>query len=358
MGRGLSQRNGGHGNWNNGGDGNWNNGGHGGHGGGHGGNGHGHGNWHGGSGWNWGWGWGWGWAGGAWNWGWGWGWGYPGYGYYGVYAPYYGYGYGYPYGGYGYGGGYYAAAASGDWGAVKTDVSPEEARIMLDGRYIGTADDFDGYPDMLYLKPGNYHLEFQLEGFEPQSVEIEARAGVRAEINNKLKKIPGAKAYGSYDTPVPEGGVQRFFGKSKNSVAAINVETDSGYESDWRSHDSNPQAEGNQDAPPMAPPTGKSYDDPPPPDAETRSAQPASPVPGGKAKARLVFRVEPPDAAVYVDDRFAGTGEELSSLTRGLQIAPGMHRIVVSRPGFASESTQVDAEAGHSETVEIRLERP
>ncbi len=105
--------------------------------------------------------------------------------------------------------------ASGDWGAVKTDVSPEEARIMLDGRYIGTADDFDGYPDMLYLKPGTYHLEFQLEGFEPQSVEIEARAGVRAEINNKLKKIPGAKAYGSYDTPVPEGGVQRFFGKSE-----------------------------------------------------------------------------------------------------------------------------------------------
>ena len=73
------------------------------------------------------------------------------------------------------------------------------------------------------------------------------------------------------------------------------------------------------------------------------------------AKARLVFKVEPADAAIYVDDRFAGTAEELTSLTRGLQIAPGMHKIVVSRPGFAPESTQVDVAAGHSETVEISL---
>ncbi len=70
-----------------------------------------------------------------------------------------------------------------------------------------------------------------------------------------------------------------------------------------------------------------------------------------------MFKVEPADAAVYVDDRFAGTAEELSSLTRGLQIAPGMHKIVVSRPGFAPESTQVDVAAGQSETVDITLER-
>jgi hypothetical protein len=84
--------------------------------------------------------------------------------------------------------------------------------------------------------------------------------------------------------------------------------------------------------------------------------QPTGPISGSKA--RIVFRVEPPDAAVYVDDRFAGTGEELSSLTRGLQISAGMHRIVVSRPGFSTESTQVDAEAGQSQVVEINLERP
>jgi len=304
---------------------------------------------------------------GGWGWGWGWGWGYPyyayGYPYYG-YPAYAGYGYG------GYGGGYGAS----NWTAVKTDVSPEEAQVFLDGRFIGTADDFDGYPDYLYLQPGKYRLEFQLQGFETQSVDIDAHGGSQVKLDNHLKKIPGAKQYGSYDTPEPQGGVQRFFGKSRDQKNDIVIQPDqgNGYDNDnghppndngygnpqnmdWRDRDN---GQGSQDGPPQAPPPGKSYDDPPPPDKDRetpRQSITAAPVPSGKA--RLVFKVEPGDAAVYVDDRFAGTGEELSSLTRGLQIAPGMHKIVVSRPGFGPESTQVDASAGQSETVEIRLER-
>jgi hypothetical protein len=251
---------------------------------------------------------------------------------------------------------------------VKTDVSPEEARVYMDGRYIGTADDFDGYPDFLYLKRGKYRLEFQLEGFETQSADIDAHGGGRVVLNNKLKKIPGAKQYGSYDTPEPQGGIQRFFAKGKDQTTDISVQPDGdeygGSRSDWRDRQSGPPAEGDQEGPPQAPPPGKSYDDPAPSDRESGARQPAPPVdskvtgsrvPG--TKARLVFRIEPGDAAVYVDDRFAGTGEELSSLTRGLQVAPGMHKIVVSRPGFAPESTQVDASAGQSETVEVTLER-
>src|SRR6266508_2421884 len=60
-------------------------------------------------------------------WGWGWGWGWAPY-YYGAY--YYGPRYGY--GGYG---------PATDWAVVDTDVSPEETRVYLDGRYIGVADD-------------------------------------------------------------------------------------------------------------------------------------------------------------------------------------------------------------------------
>ena len=36
---------------------------------------------------------------------------------------------------------------------------PEEALLYLDGRFIGSADDFDGHPDYLYLEPGVYELE-------------------------------------------------------------------------------------------------------------------------------------------------------------------------------------------------------
>lgn len=306
----------------------------------------GHGGWH--SGWRWSWGWGWGWRDWGWGWGWGWGWAYPGY--YG-----YGYGYGAPYGS------GYAAYAPGEWGAVKTDVSPEEARVYLDGSYIGTADDFDGYPDFLYLKPGKYRLEFRLEGFETQSVDIDARPGVKLKLDNKLRKIPGAKQYGSYDTPALPGGLQRFFGKEKDKTTAINVQADRDADRDYDS-EANASREGDwrdrghseppSDVDPESAPEPPSIE--PPPAHSEADRRPGS---FSRSKARIVFRVEPADAAVYVDDRFAGTGEELSSLTRGLQVPPGMHKIVVSRPGFGTESTQVDTSAGRSETVEITLDR-
>src|SRR5437016_166954 len=36
--------------------------------------------------------------------------------------------------------------ATSHYAAVKTDVEPDEAEVWLDGKYVGTADDFDGYP--------------------------------------------------------------------------------------------------------------------------------------------------------------------------------------------------------------------
>jgi hypothetical protein len=107
--------------------------------------------------------------GGGWGWGWGgWGWGYP------AYYP----AYGYPGYGYGYGPAVFAR--------VKTDVDPEEARLYLDGRLIGTADDFDGYPDFLYLRRGHYRLEFRLDGYEPKTIEVDAEPGVTLRFDNKV----------------------------------------------------------------------------------------------------------------------------------------------------------------------------
>ncbi len=71
-----------------------------------------------------------------------------------------------------------------------------------------------------------------------------------------------------------------------------------------------------------------------------------------------MFRIQPGDAAVYLDDQFAGTGEELSTLARGLSVHPGSHRIVVSRPGFATDASLVNVAGGSTERVEISLEKP
>ena len=50
--------------------------------------------------------------------------------------------------------------------------------MFLDGRYIGMVEDFNG-PDYLYLKKGNYQLEFRLDGFETRSINMNARSAPR-----------------------------------------------------------------------------------------------------------------------------------------------------------------------------------
>jgi hypothetical protein len=282
-----------------------------------------------------GWGWGRGWRGG-WRWGWGWPYYGPYYGYYGPYAP-----------------GYYPPA----WAVIDTDVSPEEALVYLDGRYIGIADDFDGYPDYLYLKRGHYRLEFKLDGYESKTVEIDAKPGRKHDIDEKLRKIPGAKHYGSYETPTPEGGVQRFFGKRSGSAQAV---PDSGRDTapsysapnDRDRHVESP-AEGEE--PPEASPADPWRD---------RQEMRVSPTPQVKSesgaqptKSRLRLHVEPADAAIYVDDHFVGTAEEVGSLERGVAVSPGKHTVTASRPGFKDRSVEVEVAAGESHPLELKLER-
>lgn len=277
------------------------------------------------------------------GWGWGWGWGYSPY-WYGPYGPYG------PYGGY-YG---YGRAPSRNWGVVDTDVSPESARVYLDGQYVGTADDFDGYPDYLYLRSGRYRLEFRLEGFETRTIDVEARPGVKIDVGERLGKIPGAARYGSYDTPEPAGGVRRFWAKRRD-VAEHVTDEDEIYGGERRYRE-RPRDRDESDRRYAEEPDGDveadRYRDRPEPrgsdDWRGRSG-----VARGEATLRL--DVSPSDAAVYVDDRFLGTAEDLES--DGISVSAGRHIVVVSRPGYRDKRVEVDLSRGETERVEINLEK-
>jgi PEGA domain len=264
-------------------------------------------------------------VGGGW-WGWGWGWPWYGPGYDGYYRPYNVYG------------------PASQWGVIDTDISPEEARVYLDGRYIGTADDFDGYPDYLYLRPGHYRIEFRLDGYETLVREVDARPGMYLDFKDKLHKIAGAKRHAYSDPPKLEGEVRRYFGKRQNSVQAIEPSE-------------SPEAyvtEGDDDNPPPA--------NPPPAVRRPRRAQSGDDWQGNAQSTqrdvrstRLRLTVEPSDAAVYVDNRFVGTAEESNSLERGIAVSPGKHTVTVSRPGFKDRAVDVDVKSGDTEKVEVSL---
>jgi hypothetical protein len=266
------------------------------------------------------------------GWGWGWGWGWPGW-----------------YGGYGYPG-YYGDGGYGPpgyWAAIDTDIDPEEALVYLDGKFIGAADDFDGYPDYLYLGPGRYKLEFRLEGFEPVVREVDAQPGTYVDFKDKMVKIPGAKHYGSYETPKMEGPVRRFFAKRRGGNAAATEPSGPDVTVEGGTDGSGP---------------GNGYGPPPPAHRDPRRGQPSDQWRGthvdrGQVRSHLRLTVEPPDAAVYIDNRFIGTAEEVNSMDQGVTISPGHHTITVSRPGFREKTTEVTVEEGKTGSLEVTLTR-
>ena len=269
--------------------------------------------------------------------GFGWGWGFGPYGFYGYYGPYSSYGWRSGYGN------------NSDWAVVDTDVSPEESRVFLDGRYIGLADDFDGHPDYLYLRPGNYSLEFRLPGYESATVSVNARPGAKINLGNKLKKIPGAKEYGSYDTPQPEGGLQRYFGKKSDG-------TDEAMDRSRRYRDGN--GVGPNSEPGEVEATPDEMRQPPPPprkgvdlrEDEWRQSRP-------RHGARLLLVIAPADAAVYLDDRFIGTGDEVGGPDQAVPLSAGKHSVTVSRPGYKDKTVEVDVLAGEVKRVDVSLEK-
>jgi len=137
--------------------------------------------------------------------------GYPGYGYgywYPWYGPGFGYGYGYYnpwwygsfgfYGGYPYGYGGYGAYSGGGYageyqsvatGSIRLRVSPETAKVYIDGTLMGTVDDFNGLGHHLDLPAGQHQIELRADGYETYTGTIDVLVGKtmteRVSLNKK-----------------------------------------------------------------------------------------------------------------------------------------------------------------------------
>lgn len=224
-------------------------------------------------------------------------------------------------GGYWYGPGWgYPAAyprASALYGALNTDVSPERAEIWVDGRRVGVADDFDGFPTHLLLEKGTYDVVIYLPGYRTIARQYSIYPGLVIDVEDRMER--------------------------GESVHPLDLETKTHERRDERLRRDRERRERV--------------------DRDERSWQPA---PRGESSVegwldargepgRLLLRIEPADASVYLDGRFVGTGDDLARLRAGLLVDSGEHLLEVVRPGFASASESVAVGAGEEVELEVGL---
>jgi hypothetical protein len=134
----------------------------------------------------------------------------PGYGFglgYLFYNPYsyggYGYGFGdpYGYGGYGYGGGGYGGGGYGgggggyaisqsyrDTGSLRLKIDPKQAKVYIDGAFVGEVNAFDGAFQKLSLEAGSHRVELKADGFAPTEFEVLITPGETVTYKGDLKK--------------------------------------------------------------------------------------------------------------------------------------------------------------------------
>ncbi|MEM7588102.1 MAG: PEGA domain-containing protein, partial [Acidobacteriota bacterium] len=235
------------------------------------------------------------------------------FGYYRHYYPYI-----HSYGDYGY-----PRYSSRFYGGLDMNVKPKKTtQVYIDGNYVGTAGNFDGWPQHLWLEKDSYEVILYNPGYETVVRQVEIQPRVILDINEVMR--PGES--------IP---VEELTRATKKTHAAP------------------PPA-------PSAPPAPRYSTPPSAPPAPPAPTAPAAPSAGvldvRQQPARVRLTVEPADATVYLDGRFLGLAAEINERPDGMLVDPGEHILEIVRPGFETRKQGFKVEAGQEIQLRLRLE--
>lgn len=256
-----------------------------------------------------------------------------GFGYFPGYY-YYPYGYAYP--------GYRRAVAYEPQGALDLNVKPKDTQVFVNGYYVGTTGDFDGWPRYLWLDEDNYELIFYKQGYETEVKEIAVRPDLVIDI--KFQMQPG-------ESVAPED-LTRYRGARDESARYDRDRYDRDRYDRDRSDRDRYERDRYEDDRGDRKPYEVEYGTAP------RSGETPAPPEELEARTeagRVLMRISPPEASVYLDGRFVGIGGELSAVTEGLLMDPGEHRLQVFHPQHATREQTFTVAAGEEVKVEIDL---
>src|SRR5262245_10823289 len=114
-----------------------------------------------------------------------------------VYDPFWGpwgpYTYGYPY--------VYNASPQA---SIRTEVTPKDAEVFVDGYFAGRVSDFDGALQRLHVAPGGQTITFYLDGFRTASQDVYVRPDSTLKMGEDMQRLAPGQA--SAPVPVPSKG--------------------------------------------------------------------------------------------------------------------------------------------------------
>lgn len=107
----------------------------------------------------------------------------------------YAYGLSYAHAAYAYGPPIYARTEGGinpqiarlqGWGGLDLNVKPKKAEVWVDGEFVGTVGEFDGYPAYLWLPAGEHTVTIYRGGYESWERDVAIRPGAVIQVKHKL----------------------------------------------------------------------------------------------------------------------------------------------------------------------------
>jgi hypothetical protein len=185
--------------------------------------------------------------------------------------------------------------------AARIQVQPNHAEVFVDGHFVGTVDNFDGWAQRLRVAPGERELTIYLDGYQSYRRHVLFRPGATITIQHEMQPLAPGDPPEARPTPTPSA--------PQPSV----------------------RRGGAQPRPGPAPPA---------PRAQSRDY------------GSIEIRVQPADAGILVNGE-AWESPEPGSLT--LDVADGVHRVEIRREGFRTYSADVRVVGGQVTTVNVSL---
>jgi hypothetical protein len=240
--------------------------------------------------------------------------------YWGPYSPFwYPYPYFYPPYPYGYGGYPYYPTSS-----VRLEVIPKEAKVFVDGYFAGVVDDYDGTFQRLHVSPGKHEILLYLEGYHSLKQTLYLSPDSTYKMKGAMTKLAPSdppEPPPPSPPPPPQGG-------------------------------NGQPGPPDQNEGPFGPPQQGTDVRPGPPPPQYPEAQ-APPMPPNTRFGKLVVRVQPADAEIYVDGERWQTPDSAERLE--VNLVAGRHHVEIHKSGFDSFSTEVDVRPGQTTPVNVSL---